>query len=188
MISFRPDSVRAVKPGYGTNSGYSGGGQQTMSSNTKPGASVHLRQATDADQPHLIELVNSAYSVETFLEGTRTDPERMDAMMHKGTILVAEDGAGELLASVYLEVRGKRGYMGMLAVDPARQGTGLASLIVQAAEERLRNLGCEAVDISVLSLRPELLPIYRRFGFVETGTEGFSFAAPSVNQPSATVF
>jgi hypothetical protein len=24
-------------------------------------------------------------------------------------------------------------------------------------------------------LRPELLPIYRRFGFVETGTEEFTF-------------
>jgi ribosomal protein S18 acetylase RimI-like enzyme len=134
-----------------------------------------LRQATDADLPHLISLVNSAYSVETFLEGTRTDPERMAAMMLKGTILVAEDGANELLASVYLEVRGTRGYMGLLAVDPARQGTGLASLMVRTGEDHLRRHGCEAVDISVLSLRPELLPIYRRFGFVETGTEEFSF-------------
>ena len=146
-----------------------------QSPDQKPASSILIRPATDTDQPRLISLVNSAYSVETFLEGTRTDPERMAAMMQKGTILVAEDGAGELLASVYLEVRGKRGYMGMLAVDPARQGTGLASMMERDAEERLRNLGCEAVDISVLSLRPELLPIYRRFGFVETGTEEFSF-------------
>jgi len=33
-----------------------------------------------------------------------------------------------------------------------------------------------AVDISVLSLRPELLPLYRRYGFVETGTEEFHFS------------
>src|ERR1035437_30267 len=148
--------------------------------NQKPGSisPVRVRPATDADAPRMIELVNSAYSVETFLEGTRTDPERMDAMMHKGIILVAEDDAGSLLPSVYLEVRGKRGYMGMLAVYPARQGAGLASLMVRAAEDRLRSHGCEAVDISVLSLRQELLPIYRRFGFVETGTEEFSFPRP----------
>jgi hypothetical protein len=30
------------------------------------------------------------------------------------------------------------------------------------------------VDILVLSLRPELPPIYRRFGYIETGTEKFS--------------
>jgi len=65
--------------------------------------------------------------------------------------------------------------MGMLAVDPACQGKGLASLMVRTAEDRMRRLGCEAVDISVLSLRPELLPIYRRFGFAETGTEEFRY-------------
>ena len=144
---------------------------------TNPGtpdcSALRVRPATDADQPRLIALVNSAFAVETFLEGTRTDTERMAAMMAKGVILVAEDASGELLASVYFEGRGQRGYMGMLAVDPACQGKGLASLMVKAAEDRLRSLGCETVDISVLSLRPELLPIYRRFGFVETGTEEF---------------
>lgn len=148
---------------------------QKSSSAGTPSCSLVVRIATEDDQPRLISLVNSAYSVETFLEGTRTDSERMAAMMQKGTILVAEDGAGELLASVYFEARGKRGYMGMLAVDPGRQGTGLASKMVRAAEDRLRSHRCEAVDISVLSLRQELLPIYRRFGFVETGTEEFSF-------------
>jgi ribosomal protein S18 acetylase RimI-like enzyme len=134
-----------------------------------------MRIAADADQPRLIALVNSAFAVETFLEGTRTDPERMAATMQQGAVLVSEDGAGELLASVYFEARGLRGYMGMLAVDPACQGKGLASLMVKAAEDHLRGLGCEAVDISVLSLRPELPPIYRRFGFVETRTEEFRY-------------
>jgi ribosomal protein S18 acetylase RimI-like enzyme len=154
-----------------------------MSSETRLSQPVHLRPATDADQPRLVALVNAAFSIETFLDGTRTDPERMAAMMRKGTILVAElvaeqaaeNDAGRLLASVYIELRGKRGYMGMLAVDPSCQGTGLASLLVKAAEDRMRVAGCEAVDISVLSLRPELLPIYRRFGFIETGTEEFKF-------------
>ena len=149
-------------------------GSRAMSSDLKPGESVQVRPAAASDQLRLIELVNLAYSVESFLEGTRTDPERMAAMLRKGTILVAEDGS-ELIASVYVEVRGKRGYMGMLAVDPARQGTGFASIMVRAGEDHLRRKGCEAVDISVLSLRPELLPIYRRFGFVESGTEEFGF-------------
>ena len=70
---------------------------------------------------------------------------------------------------VYFEVRGARGYLGQLAVDPAHQGKGLARLIVKAAEDHLRAEGCEAVDITVLSMRPELLPLYRRFGYVETG-------------------
>jgi GNAT superfamily N-acetyltransferase len=72
-----------------------------------------------------------------------------------------------------MERRGARGYLGMLAVDPARQGGGLGRRLVEAVEDRFRRQGCEAVDITVLSLRPELLPIYRRFGYVETGAEEF---------------
>ena len=134
-----------------------------------PQSSLRFRLAEAADFPRLIALVNAAYSIETFLEGTRTDEERLAAMMQKGVILVAEDGTGEMLGCVYAEVRGRRGYLGQLAVDPTHQGRGLARIIVEAAEDRLRAEGCEAVDITVLNLRPELPPIYRRFGYIETG-------------------
>jgi ribosomal protein S18 acetylase RimI-like enzyme len=134
--------------------------------------------AAAIDRPRLIRLINAAFSVETFLEGTRTDGRRLAAMMRKGRILMAEDGDGRLLASVYMERRGKRGYLGMLAVDPARQGNGLGRKMVEAAEERFRQHRCKAVDITVLSLRPELLPLYRRFGYVETGTEKFKPSRP----------
>ena len=33
----------------------------------------YFREATAADRSRLISLVNAAYSIETFLEGTRTD-------------------------------------------------------------------------------------------------------------------
>lgn len=141
-------------------------------------ATLHFRSATPSDRPRLVALINSAFSIESFLDGTRTDDERLAAMMEKAGILIAEDASGCLLASVYIERRGNRGYLGMLAVDPARQGSGLGRRIVEAAEDRFRQQGCEAVDISVLNLRPELLPIYRRFGYVETGTEEFHPSRP----------
>jgi ribosomal protein S18 acetylase RimI-like enzyme len=137
-----------------------------------------VREAVAADCPRLIALINSAFSVETFLEGARTDEERLTAMMAKGAILLAEDHRSRLLASVYMERREARGYLGMLAVDPARQGEGLGRRMLEAAEDRFREQGCEGVDITVLSLRPELLPIYRRFGYVETGTEEFKPSRP----------
>jgi GNAT superfamily N-acetyltransferase len=139
---------------------------------------IRFRVATAVDRPRLIQLINAAFSVETFLEGTRTDHRRLAAMMAKGRILMAEDGEGRLLASVYIERRGKRGYLGMLAVDPPWQGQGLGRRMVEAAENRFRRQGCEAVEITVLSLRPELLPLYRRFGYAETGTEEFKPSRP----------
>ena len=121
-------------------------------------------------------LCNAAFAIETFLEGTRTDEERLAAMMQKGEILIAENEEGELLASIYTERRGNRGYLGMLAVDPSHQRGGLGQQMLAAAEDRFRTQGCEAIDISVLSLRPELPRIYRRYGFVETGTEEFTMS------------
>ncbi len=136
--------------------------------------SIRYRLATAADAARIIAVVNAAFSVEDFLEGTRTDEARLAAMMEKGRILLAENAEGKLLGSIYYELRGERGYLGMLAVDPAEQGRGLARKIVEAAEDRLRSAGCDDVEIIVLNMRPDLLPIYERFGFVQTGTTQFT--------------
>jgi N-acetylglutamate synthase-like GNAT family acetyltransferase len=150
---------------------------QTHGNATESASPFPTRLATEADVDRLIELVNSAFAVETFLEGTRTDEGRLRAMMTKGSILIAEE-AGQFAGCVYAESRGRRGYLGQLAVAPARQGTGLSRRILAAAEEHLRSLGCEAVDIAVLSQRAELVPIYRRLGYAETGTGEFVSTQP----------
>jgi len=143
-----------------------------------PKIDLQFRFAAALDRPRLITLINAAFVVESFLEGTRTDSGRLKAMMAKGCILMAENDAGRLVASVYMERRGKRGYLGMLAVDPSLQNRGLGRRLLLEAEDRFRRQGCEGIDITVLSLRPELLPIYKRFGFVETGTEQFRTSQP----------
>ena len=132
-----------------------------------------IRVATNADKTAVVEMTNGAFAIETFLTGLRTDEERLTEMMKKGIFLVAHDRSGQLLASVYVEVRARRSYFGMLAVDPAHQGAGLGRMMVRAAEDYCRGRGCNRVDLSVLSLRPELLPFYRKLGYVETGSEEF---------------
>jgi len=136
-------------------------------------SSLRFRTAAESDIPALVALVNAAYRIETFLEGTRTDAARLRSMMQKGEILLGEDESGALVGCVYMEPRGDHGYLGMFAVDPAQQGLGLARRIIEAAEDRFRRQGFKAVEISVLSLRTELPPIYRRYGYVETGAEPF---------------
>jgi ribosomal protein S18 acetylase RimI-like enzyme len=143
-----------------------------------PPPSFRIRLATLQDAPAIISIVNAAFAVESFLDGTRTDQERLTAMMEKGEFLVAQDNAGRIVAAVYTEKRGDRGYLGMLAVDPPIQGTGLGRRMAEAAEHHCRQKGCMHIDITVLSLRPELLPIYRKLGYVETGTEEFRPSRP----------
>lgn len=134
---------------------------------------VRLREATAQDRSRLVALINAAYSIEDFMEGTRIDERGLAATMAKGEILMAEDAEGRLLGSVYVDLRGRRGYLGLLAVDPAAQGRGLGRMLTEAAEERMRAAGCEAADIVVLSPRTELPPMYRRFGYEVTGIEEF---------------
>src|SRR5215471_6684733 len=121
-----------------------------------------IRTAGAADMAAMIPVVNAAFAIETFLDGSRTDEDRMAEMMRKGEFLVAEaageNGLRRMVAVVYTELRGGRGYFGMLAVDPAQQGTGLGRLMVDAAEDHCRRHGCKHMDIMVLSLRPELPP------------------------------
>ena len=43
--------------------------------------------------------------------------------------------------------------------------------MMQEAEDYCRAAGCKVLDIRIVNLRTELPPIYRKFGFVETGTQ-----------------
>src|SRR6266851_3547708 len=140
-------------------------------------ADVRVGQADDVNA--LAVLVNAAFRVEQpFIEGDRVDAEGVRSYMAKGKFLVAEDSAG-LAGCVYVELRGDRGYLGLLGVDPQRQGTGLGRKLMDAAENFFREAGCVAVDLRVISARAPLPAFYRHLGYLETGTAPFSPDVPA---------
>jgi GNAT superfamily N-acetyltransferase len=130
-----------------------------------------LREASADDVDAIVTLINRAFAVESFFKsGPRTHPEQVRHMMQDGKFLLLMDGA-TIVACVWLEIRGERGYLGTLSVDPERQRLGLGARMMREAEDYLRAAGCNAIDIRIVNLRPELREIYSKFGFVETGTE-----------------
>jgi GNAT superfamily N-acetyltransferase len=57
---------------------------------------------------------------------------------------------------------------------PARQGVGLGKQLNGAAEQYAREQGCRWMDLRVVSPREEqLLPVYRKLGYAETGTQEY---------------
>ena len=135
-------------------------------------ASVTIRLATIEDQPAMASLINRAFAIETFLDGERTSAPEIQAMFDTGEFLIAI-AEGAMVASVYTEVRGECGYFGMLSVKASQQGTGLGRRMIQAAEQHCRSKGCTGMQLTVLSLRAELPPLYRKFGYNETGRKPF---------------
>ena len=91
---------------------------------------------------------------------------------------MAEDGPN-LVGCVYVELRGERGYLGMLSVEPARQRMGLGRQLIDAAENFFRDSGCRISDLLIVNVRTELLTMYRGLGYVETGTAVYKERVPT---------
>ncbi len=121
--------------------------------------------------------MNLAYRVEAFfIKGDRIAlPDLRERLMRPGTEFLVIDGPaqGVLVAAVQFEHRGDHGWFGLLAVDPACQGQGHARALINAIENRCRNLGLPVLEICVVDLRQELPAFYAQFGFTETGREPF---------------
>lgn len=144
-----------------------------------------LRTARPGEAGDLARLINDAFVVEAFFKiGDRTSAAEIIELMNAGGefLVLDEPGTGietgtgtrNLAGCVYVKCRGDRAYFGMLSIDPPKQGRGLGRRLIDAAEARARERGCRYMDIHIVDLREELPPYYRRFGYLESGSEPFS--------------
>ena len=140
---------------------------------------ISTRIATDNDIEAVVRLVNTAFLVEQFfIERDRTNAQTIRSLLQKGIFLLAEEGS-ILVGCVYAELRGERGYFGMLSVDPSRQGTGVGHLLVSAVETNFRNAGCKFSDLKIVNVRGDLYDLYHRWGYVDTGTGVYDDPTPT---------
>ncbi len=130
-----------------------------------------LRHAASADVASITDLVNRAFAVEFFFKtGDRTDEAQISELLQHGPFLLLTDH-DNLIAAVHVELRGERIYIGMLAVDPAKQKLGIGARMMREAEDFGRRAGCKLADIRVVNVRPELPTIYSKLGYTESGVE-----------------
>ena len=142
--------------------------------NTSPLGNVEIRCAGEADVDAIVALINDAFRVERFfLDRDRVNRESVSRCMSQGKFLLAVRD-DEILGCVHVELNGDRGYFGLLAVDPSRQGMGLGRHLVEAVEAYFRAAGCRFSDMQIVNVRAELPEFYRRLGYVECGTEPFT--------------
>jgi len=137
-------------------------------------SALQIRIAELEDAERITRVINSAFrrAEEFFIDGDRIDVESVRNFLTTGHFLLAER-KDVLMGCVYVEPRGNRAYLGLLAVDPAGQNLGLGSLLMNAAEDYCRGLSCRFIDIYVVNLREDLPGFYQRRGYVKTGTAPF---------------
>jgi predicted N-acetyltransferase YhbS len=144
---------------------------------------ITIRTADAADVAGIVALLNAAFAMERdFIDKDRTSVPEIERDMTTGTFFVVDGDASGLVSCMYLEQRGDRLYLGMLAVNPSQQGRGLGKQMIAAAERRAASLGCRALDIRIVDRRTELPPFYRALGFVDNGTE--PLIAPQLLKPA----
>jgi GNAT superfamily N-acetyltransferase len=140
---------------------------------------ISTRTATASDAEAIARLVNTAFLVEQFfIERDRTNPATVRSLMENGNFLLAEDGA-DLVGCVHFELRGDRGYFGMLSIEPARQGKGVGHQLVSVVEKYFRDAGCKFCDLKIVDLRKELHDLYHRWGYVDTATAVYDDPTPT---------
>jgi ribosomal protein S18 acetylase RimI-like enzyme len=137
--------------------------------------------ATSADIDKLIPLVNSAYRGEASKKGWTTEANiiqgesRVDAVSLQemlndpNAVILTYRNENEILGCVYLQKQNTDLYLGMFSVNPELQGSGIGKKLLNAAEEHARNKGCNAIVMTVISVRHELIAWYERNGYHDTG-------------------
>jgi N-acetylglutamate synthase-like GNAT family acetyltransferase len=142
---------------------------------------MEIRKANLRDIPPLLALINSAYRGDSskkgwtteadLLDGIRTDAESLEEMItKKDAVLFQSFNENNVLhGCVYLEKKQHTMYLGMLTVSPLMQAKGIGKLLLSEAEKYVAEQKCSLIEMTVISIRTELIAWYHKHGYRNTG-------------------
>lgn len=155
---------------------------------------MNISNATKEDIPKLETLINSAYRGEgskkgwtteaDLLEGKRIHAEGLERIITTPGAVILKCSIDEnIIGCVYLKKNDNKMYLGMLTVSPALQAGGLGKKILRACEGYAAEQKCDAIEMTVISVRHELIAWYQRHGYHDTGKRSpFPDDQPSVQK------
>lgn len=143
---------------------------------------VTIRPAKAADLPALYPLVERAYRGEDarrgwtheadLLSDRRTRPGELEAIVTDPcqALLILVEGAAPLGCVRVADLGHGLAYLGLLCVEPSRQGEQLGRRMIEAAERYASDvLACNTIEMTVIEQRHELIAYYERRGWRPTG-------------------
>jgi ribosomal protein S18 acetylase RimI-like enzyme len=167
------------------------------SAHVSAGASTY-RDATSADVPAVVELIESAYRGDgsragwtteaDLLDGQRTDAAAVAEIVADAhsRLLLALDADGAIIGCCHLQRKDTAtAYFGSFAVRPGLQGAGTGGALLREAERRAAaEWGTRALEMTVIGQRVELIAWYERRGYARTGeTRPFPYGDERFGRP-----
>lgn len=134
------------------------------------------------DAPELVKLVNSAYRGEASRKGWTHEADLIGGTIRidetsiiqtiqepSSVIVKCVNNEKQIVGCVHLEKQDEQLYLGMLSVNPEMQAHGIGRKLLQAAEQYAKDVNCNSIIMTVISVRSELIAWYNRNGYRETG-------------------
>jgi GNAT superfamily N-acetyltransferase len=136
--------------------------------------------ASQEDADEIATLVNRAYRPASgaggwtheaeFIEGSRTSKQQVLTSINNGVVILTLRKSSSIVACVQVAATGSVASIAMLATEPALQGMGCATVMLQKAESYasgVASVTCFRID--VIEGRTELVAFYERRGYKLTG-------------------
>jgi len=146
-----------------------------------PFVNLITRTAEAAEAAALVALINSAYRGDSskagwtteadLLGGQRVDVEGLaETIARPGNVILLHERDHLPVACVHLERTGEDCYLGLLTIRPTMQDAGLGRRMLEAAERwAIEHWSSQAVHMTVIAQRTELIAWYQRRGYRRTG-------------------
>lgn len=158
---------------------------------------MNIRDATTADLPALLALIEGAYRGDSarrgwtheadLLGGQRTDRAALTALLaDPAQLMLVACAEAAMVGCVRIGQAGPGlAQIGMLSVEPEAQAAGVGRQLLAAAEAAAATrLGAGRTELEVIRQRPELIAWYVRRGYRVTGEERpFPHADPRFGLP-----
>jgi ribosomal protein S18 acetylase RimI-like enzyme len=152
-----------------------------------------LAKTEDIGQLNL--LINSAYRGESskkgwtteehLLGGIRTNEQLLSNLLTKKENRIFKYSIdNQLIGCVLLESMNENLYLGMLTVSPEHQAKGIGKIMLEESEKIAKLEKFKAIEMTVISVRHELIAFYERRGYKNTGkTKPFPMNDDNFGQP-----
>ncbi|KAA8731275.1 GNAT family N-acetyltransferase [Acinetobacter qingfengensis] len=137
---------------------------------------VKIDLATSQHCAEIVQLVNQAYRPQDaaqswtneagLVTGKRTSTAQILALLKEHSYILLMYQGEQLLACVHIEKYENKACIGMLTTHIDFQNQGIGKVMLQKAEEFIRQqIAINWIEMAVLSKRPELIAFYQRRGY-----------------------